>query len=920
MTSKWSFKLFFIISILLVTFSVILSCGGDSESSANKGEISPQGTDLSVSFPAPEFLRAAGNIDFQCDAKLNGGAPTHLTVNPDDTVSGIINDVSPGTYLLELIYFVPTGGGNDIVLCTYSKSIDVYGEKTTVSILDSELNRNHDSDGDGHTNLEEVGHRTDPFDATSFPDTYFQDLDGDGYGNPKQSVNEPRDGYVSNNTDCDDDNSAIYPGASDSCDGKDNNCNNLIDEDAPLLTFYHDGDNDRYGDPDDSIQACAAPPDYVAGNTDCDDLDPSVNPLAAEIPYDTIDQDCDGDDLIDVDGDGYPSVVVGGPDIDDNNPDIHSQSPSSPVVVGESSAGHNDVTWQWSVPEGTDTFQWYINNGAVHTVPASTTTITETLPMGDHAFSVRACNVYGDCSVAAIIETTVEIFGAGVWQGVQKSLPASPLNNSVAIACHNCYDGPVDEIYDSAAANIKISHAVNRGADFIEIDVSDIGGLLFATHVDAASAEQRPTLAAILDNITFKASDAMLMIEIKEGDVLPEIFADQLLSVLNANRDFVRNGRPVIVKAFDDKLNYVTAVKHSASNYPFIEHYIRYWLLYSSRNNIANWQTEIKKEVIDTGLDGVEVDYRSENIFGVLTYARSFGLGTGIWTLPGPLFGEVSIAAMREDVDLMISEYRVDYARDIIEAHNCAAYFNSYPLTPISSTIPVLYNNSGTAVSVDRLLNIEPSPTAYGSPSVVRWDIGKAMFGGILNFQDDARAIGLFDFEAGNDEGFLVTAVVTLGDTTPPNGQTVALLNKSQQGGFVLELHTFSEGKSVLRFGVYVGGNYIYHSYPVEGGSASAVNGGDNGIFTAPLNETDAYFLTGAYDGDGGVYLFINNKCAGAARPAISGGVTESGVASIAGADPEASESTQARYYYDGYMQQASIQLWGDHSGQGIND
>ena len=38
-----------------------------------------------------------------------------------------------------------------------------------------------------------------------------------------------------------------------------------------------------------------------------------------EIPYDGIDQDCDGTDLTDVDGDGHDARVVGGDDCDDED-------------------------------------------------------------------------------------------------------------------------------------------------------------------------------------------------------------------------------------------------------------------------------------------------------------------------------------------------------------------------------------------------------------------------------------------------------------------------------------------------------------------------------------------------------------------------------------------------------------------------
>ncbi len=52
---------------------------------------------------------------------------------------------------------------------------------------------------------------------------------------------------------------------------------------------------------------------------DCDDSNFEINPDAEEIPYDGIDQNCDGLDLVDVDGDGFASVLVGGDDCEDND-------------------------------------------------------------------------------------------------------------------------------------------------------------------------------------------------------------------------------------------------------------------------------------------------------------------------------------------------------------------------------------------------------------------------------------------------------------------------------------------------------------------------------------------------------------------------------------------------------------------------
>jgi uncharacterized repeat protein (TIGR03803 family) len=65
--------------------------------------------------------------------------------------------------------------------------------------------------------------------------TYYQDQDGDGYGDAAVSFNSCTQlkGYVQKKGDCNDADAAIHPGASDrTCNGKDNNCNSLIDEDG----------------------------------------------------------------------------------------------------------------------------------------------------------------------------------------------------------------------------------------------------------------------------------------------------------------------------------------------------------------------------------------------------------------------------------------------------------------------------------------------------------------------------------------------------------------------------------------------------------------------------------------------------------------------------------------------------------------
>ena len=125
---------------------------------------------------------------------------------------------------------------------------------------------------------------------------WWADADGDGYGAGAASEScEPKVGQVDNGEDCDDADSAVRPGATETCDGRDEDCDGTVDEGAGL-TWYEDLDGDGYGDQLSAVESCEGATGLVAAGGDCDESDPAVNPGAEEICEDGLDQDCDGDD------------------------------------------------------------------------------------------------------------------------------------------------------------------------------------------------------------------------------------------------------------------------------------------------------------------------------------------------------------------------------------------------------------------------------------------------------------------------------------------------------------------------------------------------------------------------------------------------------------------------------------------------
>ena len=176
--------------------------------------------------------------------------------------------------------------------------------------------------------------------------TQWVDQDDDGFGDPARCLPPDATTGVANPNDCNDQDAFTNPDAQEFCDGLDQDCDKIADNNAvDADQHWVDNDGDGYGDPDRSERICPME-GWVANSDDCDDSDAKIYPFAPEL-CDDADRNCDGDPYdnpddgqlfyLDKDGDGYgrkqdfteeiceapPGYVANPDDCDDDDVDVN---------------------------------------------------------------------------------------------------------------------------------------------------------------------------------------------------------------------------------------------------------------------------------------------------------------------------------------------------------------------------------------------------------------------------------------------------------------------------------------------------------------------------------------------------------------------------------------------------------------------
>lgn len=232
-------------------------CGPDGHQSVTSGDCDDGDP---TSFPGAE--EGCDGIDNDCDGRIDDGIAlvTRYEDNDGDTFGG--RATAPSCAPVG----VAAGGDCD-------------DDDADVNPLVREVCNGVDDDCDGRTDDDDRG--VDP--TTRTP--WYPDTDADGWGDEGgrvEACSAPDAVFVAQPGDCDDARPNVHPGGSELCNGRDDDCDTLVDDaddsvdPASQDPYFADLDEDGYGDATALTLSCAEVAGAVRNGDDCDDAAPGA--------------------------------------------------------------------------------------------------------------------------------------------------------------------------------------------------------------------------------------------------------------------------------------------------------------------------------------------------------------------------------------------------------------------------------------------------------------------------------------------------------------------------------------------------------------------------------------------------------------------------------------------------------------------
>ncbi|MFI5172246.1 MAG: MopE-related protein [Chitinophagales bacterium] len=237
--------------------SIVLSADGNSVlvtgASQETGTCGPEDGHGGYDFYVAKLAVVDGIVDWEHlfgDASGNKATDIDITSEGNYVVCGFNEDGWPESHRILVVEIDETGtlisgttrylGGSDD---------DAFGSNAP-QVIPSTLGylittSSESNDGDVHGNHGMSDFWVVKLGQLITPGAYYPDVDGDGFGDETADRNCLDPGgaisYITDHSDCNDANALIYPGATELCDGQDNNCNESIDEFAVTAAITPSG-------------------------------------------------------------------------------------------------------------------------------------------------------------------------------------------------------------------------------------------------------------------------------------------------------------------------------------------------------------------------------------------------------------------------------------------------------------------------------------------------------------------------------------------------------------------------------------------------------------------------------------------------------------------------------------------------------